>query len=490
MGFIEYEQVEQAYLDRRRLRPSAGWKLLWAMGVGAVISGDFAGWNLGLPVAGFWGFVLSTLIVATMYVCMVFSIAELSASLPFAGGFFSFARHALGPFGGFVCGMTDVIEYVLSPAVIVYFIAEYMQPVFPGVSPPVWWIVFYVLFVGINVWGAGITFRVGLMVTLVALAVLIGFFASVLWTGAFDSELLFNIPAETGRDPRGLTHGWPGVLLAMPFAIWLFLGIEQLPVAAEETHDVVRDMPKALVWSLVTLLVLGLATVVLNSGVGGGAVAIGRSGAPLNDGFLATLGHGYAPPWFLSLAAVAGLVASFHSLIYAYGRVLFALSRAGYIPRWLSLTTSRHTPGWALVAGGVVGLGCTFLLHQASGTGVGSALLNMAVFGAVISYTLVMVSFIKLRITQPDLPRPYRSPLGVPGAVVGAVVACFALSATMLSPDYLPAVLGVALFLAVAIVYFWLYSRRRLVAQAPEEEVALLQAAERELHGDAPDMTR
>jgi ethanolamine permease len=176
-------------------------------------------------------------------------------------------------------------------------------------------------------------------------------------------------------------------------------------------------------------------------------------------------------------------------LIYAYGRVLFALSRAGYIPRWLSLTTGRHTPGWALLAGGVVGLGCTFLLHQMSGTGVGSALLNMAVFGAVISYTLVMVSFIKLRITQPDLPRPYRSPLGIPGAVVGAVVACFALSATMLSPEHRAAVFGVALFLAVAIVYFWLYSRRRLVAQAPEEEVALLQAAERELHGDAPAST-
>lgn len=486
MSFIQYEQVEQAYLERRQLRPSAGWKLLWAMGVGAVISGDFAGWNSGLPIAGFWGFVLSTLIVATMYVCMVFSIAELSAALPFAGGFFSFARHALGPFGGFVCGMTDVIEYVMSPAVIVYFIAGYMQPALPGVPAEVWWILFYVVFVGINVRGVGITLRVGMFVTLVALAVLVGFFASVFFSGAFAADLLFNIPAEPGIDRRGLTHGWSGVLLAMPFAIWLFLGIEQLPVAAEETHDVVRDMPKALVWSLATLLVLGLATVVLNSGVGGGAAAIGKSAAPLNDGFLATMSASYAPQWFLSLAAVAGLAASFHSLIYAYGRVLFALSRAGYIPRWLSVTNRRHTPGWALVAGGGVGLGCTFLLSAANKT-VGAALLNMAVFGAVISYMLVMVSFVKLRITQPDLPRPYRSPLGVPGAVVGATIAGFALAATMLSRDHQPAVLGVALFLGVTIVYFWLYSRRRLVAQAPEEQIAMLRAAERALHSDAAE---
>jgi ethanolamine permease len=483
MGLIEYQQVEDAYLERRRLRPAAGWKLLWAMGVGAVISGDFAGWNFGLPVAGFWGFVISTLIVAAMYVCMVFSIAELSAALPFAGGFFSFTRHALGPFGGFVCGMTDVIEYVVSPAVIVYYMAHYAAALLPNVPQQALWVAFYVLFVGINIRGVGLTLRIGLLITLVALAALVTFFVSVLVTGAFDVDLLFNIPAEEGRDPRGLTHGWSGVLLAMPFAIWLFLGIEQLPVAAEETHDVVRDMPKALVWSLVTLLTLGLVTLVLNTGVGGGAVAMGAADAPLKDGFAATLGTGTLTLQLVSLAALAGLAASFHSLIYAYGRVLFALSRAGYIPRWMSVTSRYHTPAWSLVVGGAVGLSCTFLLGAFGVEGaVGSALLNMAVFGAVISYTLVMISFVKLRITRPDLPRPYRSPLGVPGAIVGAVIACFALAATLLSPDYLPAVLGVALFLAVSIVYFWCYSRYRLVAQAPEEEIALLQAAEQELH--------
>lgn len=480
---IEYQQVEEAYLERRRLRPAAGWKLLWAMGVGAVISGDFAGWNAGLPVAGFWGFVIATLVVALMYVCMVFSIAELSAALPFAGGFFSFTRHALGPLGGFVCGMTDVIEYVVSPAVIVYYMARYAEPLLPNVPQPWLWIAFYVVFVGINIRGVGLTLRIGLLITLIALAALVTFYLSVFKSGAFEVELLFNIPVQEGRDPRGLTHGWSGVLLAMPFAIWLFLGIEQLPVAAEETHDVVRDMPKALIGSQVTLLAFGLLTIVLNTGVGGGAAALGASAAPLNDGFAATLGTAAMTVRLASLAALAGLAASFHSLIYAYGRVLFALSRAGYIPRWLSLTSRWHTPAWALVAGGIVGLACTFLLGAFGDTNsVGAALVNMAVFGAVISYTLVMVSFVKLRITRPELPRPYRSPLGIPGAIAGAVIACLALAATLLSPVHLPSVLGVALFLAISVLYFACYSRFRLVANAPEEEIALLQAAEQELH--------
>jgi ethanolamine permease len=84
-----------------------------------------------------------------------------------------------------------------------------------------------------------------------------------------------------------------------------------------------------------------------------------------------------------------------------------------------------------------------------------------------------MVSFIKLRISRPDMPRPYKSPLGIPGAVVGAGLAIVALGACFANPDFRPAVWATAVFLIAAIVYFLAYSRTRLVAQAPEEQVAL-----------------
>jgi ethanolamine permease len=116
------------------------------------------------------------------------------------------------------------------------------------------------------------------------------------------------------------------------------------------------------------------------------------------------------------------------------------------------------------------------------GTGiVGAALLNMAVFGAVISYAAVMLAYIRLKITRPELPRPYKSPFGIPGAAIGAALAILALLATFSIEDYRPGVLGVAFFLVIALLYFALYSRHRLVAQAPEEEVALILEAEKEL---------
>jgi ethanolamine permease len=128
-----------------------------------------------------------------------------------------------------------------------------------------------------------------------------------------------------------------------------------------------------------------------------------------------------------------------------------------------------------LLAGGVVGLAAVFVIDAFGSTSkVGAALLNMAVFGAVISYALVMLSYIKLKVSRKDLPRPYLSPLGIPGAVVGAVLAILALFACFANPDFRPAVWATATFLLVAVVYFLIYSRVRLVAQAPEERVALI----------------
>jgi ethanolamine permease len=424
---------------------------------------------------------IAMLLMAAMYVCMVFSIAELSAALPHAGGFYSFVRNAFGPTGGFICGVTDTIEYVITPAVIVVAIGGYLNALFPVVPVWLWWVSAYALFVIINIRGVELTLKVGLVVTLVAVAVLVVFYVSAVVSGAFSWDSLFTVEPDVGRSATGLPKGLFGVFAALPFAIWFYLAIEQLPLAAEEAHDAVRDMPRALILGIGTLLVLSILTLVLNSGVGGGAGVIGASGAPLNDGFAAVFGNGTLTK-VLTLGALAGLVASFHTIIYAYGRVLFALSRAGYFFRWISVTNGYHTPHRALLLGAGVGLGCVLAIKWSGDEGkVGGALLNMAVFGAVISYAMVMASYIKLKISRPELPRPYVSPLGIPGAAVGAALSLLALAACFSVEAYRPGVWGVAIFLAIAIVAFIGYSRNRLVAQAPEEEIALVAQAEEEL---------
>lgn len=473
--FVRYEDVGADYLANRTLRRGANWGLLWALGVGAVISGEYFGWNFGLSAGGFWGLTIATVLMAAMYVCMVFSISELSAALPHAGGFYSFTRSAFGPLGGFVCGVTDTIEYVLTPAVVVVAVANYLHDIWPGVSLWWWWIACYALFVGINICGIEVNLRVALLITCVAVLVLLIFAIGAVATGAFQPHLLFNVAADAGQSTTWLPKGWPGVFSAIPPAIWFYLAIESLPLAAEETHTAARDVPRALIAGIFTMLGLSILVLVFNSGVGGGAQAMGNAGAPFADGVQAVFGESPLAK-ILIAAGLTGLLATMQASTYAYGRVLFALSRSGYFPRWISITHPRtQTPYLALIVGGLAGFGCVIVIDFYGGekTKVGAALIYMAVFGAVISYILVMASFIQLRRTRPDLPRPYRSPVGVPGAVAGGLLSVLALAACFSSPLYRPAVVGVAIFLAVAIAYFIIHSRHRLVAEAPEERVAL-----------------
>jgi ethanolamine permease len=486
-GSVEYEHVGEEYLEERALQRKAGWVLLWGLGVGAVISGDYFGWNFGLTAAGFWGLAIASVAMGLMYLTMVYSLAELSAALPHAGGPYSFARQVFGPWGGYLTGLAVVIEYVVTPAVIVVGMGGYLDFIFPGVLPAwAWWLILYAIFVGINIWGVELTLRVALGVTLIATAILFIFYISSIATGAFSVDKLFNVPAAAGHSARGLPLGWLGVFAALPFAIWFYLAIEELPLAAEEAEDVARDMPKAMILGILALLLLAFLTLIFNSGVGGGAQAIGQSDAPLADGFQAIFpGIGAR---LLSLIGLTGLIASFHSIIYAYGRQIYALSRAGYFPRFWSLTLrERHTPYVALIGGAILGFVIALIINATStaaggiGARVGAALLNMAVFGALISYVMMMASYIAIKSRMKGLKRPYISPGGSIFAWIALILAVIAAVSTFINPDYRPGVIGVVVFYVVGLLYFGLYSRHRLVAEAPEEEFALIEAAEAEL---------
>jgi ethanolamine permease len=172
-----------------------------------------------------------------------------------------------------------------------------------------------------------------------------------------------------------------------------------------------------------------------------------------------------------------GLVASFFTIIYAYGRNTYSLSRAGYFPKFLSVTHGeRKTPQVALIAGALVGYAVAvlvFILQQKDlGSQIVAALLNMAVFAAVISYILQMTSFVLLRQRLPNIDRPYRSRFGIPGAVVAGGLAATALIAIFLNSAYRPGVYGVAVYYVLGVLYFAIAGRNRLVL-SPEEEFAL-----------------
>ena len=124
------QKSHTSFFETRQLKRYAGIWSLWALGVGAVISGHFSGWNYGLAVAGWGGLLVAAAIMALMFLCLVFCIAEMSAAFPDAGATYVFARRAMGPWGGFLSGLCDNVEYVLTPAVICFFIGSYLGSMF------------------------------------------------------------------------------------------------------------------------------------------------------------------------------------------------------------------------------------------------------------------------------------------------------------------------------------------------------------------------
>jgi ethanolamine permease len=462
-----YTPAGKEYLEQRKLRRHARVLHLWAMGVGAVISGDFFGWNFGLAAGGFGGMLIALSLMTLMYVGLCDSIAEMSPALPHAGGAYSFARTSMGTWAGYITGLAENMEYILTPAVIVVGIGGYLGAVFgtPHSWEPFWWVVCYGIFVALNIWGVEMTFLVSILVTLIALAVL-----AVFWAGA--APRLDLARWATPYIPAGVSV-WKAALVELPFALWLYLGIEQLPLAAEESHDPKKDMPRGIFSGLLTLIACSFLTVVLSAGMAPGAAKVGASNEPLFLGFQTIFGEGMRAR-VLALAACAGLIASFHTIIFAYGRQIYSLSRAGYFPTWLSVTHgSRQTPHRALLAGSALGFAAALAIHLTpQGGAVGAVLLNMAVFGAVIAYILQMVSFIVLRVRFPRMERPYRSRTGIPGAAVAAGIAAATLLVLFANKDYNKGVIGAAVWFLLGLGYYAAIGRHRLVL-APEEEAAL-----------------
>jgi ethanolamine permease len=502
-GGVSYRSAGIDYFEDRELRRHAGVFYLWALGVAAVISGDFSGWNLGFAVGGWGGMFLGTIIITIMYLGLTYSIAEMSPALPHTGGAYSFARTAFGPWGGFITGIAENVEYVLTPAVIVYFIGAYLTAIFgtPAAFQPAWWILSYIVFVTLNARGVELSFTVTTIVTLLAIAVLVIFFVSAI--PFFDfGRYAMNIGADpsTGAaielpDGHGpfLPFGVYGVLASMPFAVWLFLAIEQLPLAAEESVDPKRDMPKGIMLGMFTLIVLGFLVLIFNPAIPitreitdaagapmtvHGAFALGTSGEPILDGFRAIFASNAAGA--LAVAAVIGLVASFHAIIFASGRQIYSLSRAGYFPHFLSLTHGQHkTPNVALVAGAAVGLAVMLVVWFAmggerAGSFIGGVLLNMAVFGAMFSYLLQGLTFIQLRRRFPNIERPYRSPFGVVGATLTVIIALVTIGFQLADPLYRTGVIGVLVWYALTIAYFAAFGRKQLIL-SPEEDFAVKQ---------------
>ncbi len=380
-----------------------GWHL-WGLAVGLVISGEYFGWSYGWDKAGTLGFLVTSILIAIMYTTFIFSFTELTTSIPHAGGPFAYARRAFGSKMAYVAGFATLIEFVFAPPAIAMAIGAYLNVQFPGVNPTSFAIGAYVIFVGLNIVGVRIAATFELFVTVLAIFELLVFMGVV--SPGFS---MANFVAGGWSGQNDFTMAAiPGMVAAIPFAIWFFLAIEGVAMAAEEAKDPRRTIPRAYIGGILTLVVLAIGVMVFAGGAGDWKT-LSNINDPLPQAMKMIVGENSGWLHMLVWIGLFGLVASFHGIILGYSRQIFALSRAGYMPKYFGVVNDKFkTPHRAIIAGAVVGmaaiLGDSF---KFAGQSLTANLITMAVFGAIVMYIVSMLSLFALRKNEPNLDRPF-----------------------------------------------------------------------------------
>jgi len=460
------------------LKKTLGPVTLWGLGVGYVISGEYFGWNLGLPAGGTLGMLVAFVLVSVMYVTFVFSYTEMACAIPRAGGVFVYGVRGLGLLGGYLGGLAQLIEFVFAPPAIAMALAGYAQAIWPDaiwldMDPRYLALAAFLVFTLLNIWGVQQAAIFELIVAGIAVSGLL------LFAGLAVPHFEWSRFAA-----NGWPHGWGGVLASLPFAIWFYLAIEGVANAAEEARNPQRDVAIGFGSAILTLVVLAGTVLFLAPGVGGweqvvyapselletdsGSIRVFADATPLDNPLPLALRQFMSADtvWYRLLVGIGvlGLVASLNGIILVAGRSLFEMGRVGFLPRVVGTSHPRtRTPVAALVLNLLIG--CTSIMFLDT-----AKLITMSAIGATMLYVVSMCALIRLRTREPELPRPFRTPCYPVFPLVAMLLALIAFTTMVyLEFDHQHPLTSISVwyfgFLGVALLYYVLVLRRRLTAE-------------------------
>ncbi|MGH8137449.1 MAG: amino acid permease [Steroidobacteraceae bacterium] len=433
--------IEQAEVATEALqRGSLGWFKVAALGVAIAISGNFSGWNYGLGVGGWGGMLVAALGMALLFFILTQCLAELAGTLPQGGGFDFYARYALGPAAGYLAGMSVAVALAVGTGLAASFAEAYTSAMLGIGGWPVK-IGLFVAVIALQMRGAAEAVGLTMGIGITALVILVVF--CLFLAPHFDSANLLSAAAAGGY--TAFPHGALGAAQCIPFALFLFLGVEQAAHAASEMKDVAKLMPRALLAAISVAFAIGFCVLLFATG-SAGADHLATANDPL---YVAIAAHpDYAGTTAMERLVASGalisLIGTFFSLAYAGSRQFYHLAGAGYLPHGLHRTNRRLAPARALLLVAAIGLVAAAFSPD--------SVMVVFIFLISVSYVLVLLAFIHLRRRQPALVRPYRAFGGQTMAVVATVLAV----AVMLSCYHLQAVAlsyAVAALAALA-VYF------------------------------------
>ncbi len=379
------------------------------LGFGAMI-----GWSWVI-LAGVWisnagvlGAGLAFLLGSIAITVIGLTYAELASAMPIAGGEHSYTERAFDPLHSFLCTWALIFGYVSVVAFEAIALPVAVSYIFPGFKMlPLWSIAGYqvygsevalgaltgVLITGLNILGVRLAARIQIgivILILIAGAVLVG--------GG-----LVNLDALDTSEP--LWKGFPGVFAVIIMVPFMFVGFDVIPQSAEEVNLPPRDIGRALVASILLAVVFYLLIVLTV-----GYAPFDKSTSTL---FAADAAGAYwnskTAAAFLVFAGIGGIVTSWNAFLIGGSRAVFALARSEQLPKILGAVHPRFGTPWPAI----ILIGVFSVLAPMLGRNALNWIVNAGGFGIVIAYLYVAASFIRLRLKEPDMPRPYTAPGGM-----------------------------------------------------------------------------
>ncbi|MFD8385734.1 amino acid permease [Streptomyces sp. NPDC059679] len=439
-----------------------------AMG-GVIGSGLFLSSGYTISQAGPLGAVLSYLVGAFVVYLVMTCLGELACAYPVSGAFHIYASRSINPATGFTTAWLYWLTWAVALGSEFTACGLLMQRWFPSVSVWVWCVVCAAVVFSVNAISARVFgeteywFSLIKVAAVVALIVLggaaIGGFHPLADHGQAFPRLFENFNTPDGLFP----HGPSGVMVTVLAAFYAFSGSELIGVAAGETDEPSKAVPKALRVTVVRLLVFfaGAITVI--------AAMIPYDKVGLDESpfvtVFTTIGIPYAAD-VMNFVIITALLSAGNSGLYSCARMLFSLAEEGQAPQMLRRLNSRQIPMAALVVsmlGGIASLLSSVVAAQT----VYLVLVSIAGFAAVAVWMSIAASqFFHRRAFLRDggdvKALPYRTPFYPVVPVLAFVLCLAALVGVALDPTQVAALYFGIPFVAACYLYYYLrYSRRR-----------------------------
>ncbi|TWI54867.1 amino acid permease [Pseudomonas duriflava] len=408
--------------------------------------------------AGSLGSILAFLIGGLAIILIGLTYAELAAAMPQAGGEHSYSYRALGHFSSFICTWAIVLGYISVVAFEAVALPTVVDNLFPGYQVGFLWNVagwdVYASWVAVGMAGSlimmmvnyfGVTTASLLQKVVVLLIVVVGvmFISGALFTG------------ETANMEPLLVGGSAGVMTVLIMVPFMFVGFDVIPQAAEEVNLPPRDIGKLLIVSVVmavvfyALMILGVSLALPVSAISADVLTVPQAMQAV-----------YGAPWaakLMIMAGLAGIITSWNAFYIGGSRAIYALAHSGMLPAFLGKLHGRYrTPTNAILLIGLISTFAPLLGRKALVWFVDAGSLAI-----VIAYLFVAISFVVLRLREPNMPRPFKVAAGLP---VGILAVVLSLALTMMYMPFSPSALipvEWALFISWMVIGLILYGYAR-----------------------------